>query len=191
MVKLDRIYTGGGDKGETSLGDGSRAPKASLRVHAVGEIDEANATIGMVRTVADAEKNRFRDCLARVQNDLFDLGADLSRPGDDFGDGNLRIQPGQVVRLEQEIDGINETLKPLTSFVLPGGTELAARLQISRTVTRRAERAVAAVAAVEPVNPQVLIYLNRLSDLMFVMGRMANDSGRSDIMWRPGMSLDT
>lgn len=190
MVKLDKIYTGGGDKGETSLGDGSRTPKASARVHAIGEVDEANATIGVARVAADKTGVAFEEILARVQNDLFDLGADLARPGDDAADGKLRIQAGQVARLEREIDGLNDALEPLTSFVLPGGTELAGRLHISRTVTRRAERAVAALAAVEPVNLLALTYLNRLSDLMFVMGRVANDQGRSDILWQPGMTKD-
>ncbi|MBT5049765.1 MAG: cob(I)yrinic acid a,c-diamide adenosyltransferase [Rhodospirillaceae bacterium] len=190
MVKLDKIYTRGGDKGETSLGDGSRSPKASARIHAIGEIDEANATIGMVRVAAEAAGEAFQACLARIQNDLFDLGADLARPGDDPADGNLRIQDNQVTRLEREIDDLNDSLAPLTSFVLPGGTELAARLHISRTVTRRAERAVAALAAIEPVNAQALAYINRLSDLMFVMGRIANDQGRSDILWQPGMTAN-
>lgn len=190
MVKLDRIYTRGGDKGETSLGDGSRSPKASARIHAIGEVDEANATIGMVRVAAAAAGNEITESLARIQNDLFDLGADLSRPGDDPADGTLRVQHNQVARLEQEIDDLNDVLAPLTSFVLPGGTELGARLHISRTVIRRAERAVTALAAAEAVNAQALAYLNRLSDLMFVMGRIANDLGRSDILWRPGMNID-
>ena len=191
MVKLDKIYTRGGDKGETSLGDGTRSPKESARIHAIGEVDEANATIGLVRLAADAAGEEFGESLARIQNDLFDLGADLSRPGDDPADGKLHIQSNQVDRLEREIDDLNESLTPLTSFVLPGGSELGARLHISRTVTRRAERAVAALAASEAVNAQALAYLNRLSDLMFVMGRAANDQGRSDILWQPGLTANS
>lgn len=190
MVKLDKIYTGGGDKGETSLGDGSRSPKTSARVQAMGDVDEANATIGMVRVAVEKSDDDILGILARIQNDLFDLGADLARPGDNPDDGKLRIQPTQAARLEREIDGLNESLEPLTSFVLPGGSELAGRLHVSRTVTRRAERTVVALAAEESVNPHVLTYLNRLSDLMFVMGRHANDGGRSDILWQPGMTKD-
>ena len=190
MVKLDRIYTRGGDAGETSLGDGARSPKASARIHAIGEVDEANAAIGVARVAADTATAEITEILARIQNDLFDLGADLSRPGDDPADGALRISPGQVTRLEQEIDSLNGALSPLTSFILPGGTELGARLHFSRTVTRRAERAVAALAAGEPVNPQALAYLNRLSDLMFVLGRVVNDHGRSDILWQPGFTAE-
>jgi cob(I)alamin adenosyltransferase len=190
MVKLDRIYTGGGDTGETSLGDGSRLPKSSLRVHAIGEVDEANATLGLVRIEAEESQKGLVAMLARIQNDLFDLGADLARPGGEPDDGNLRIQAVQVARLEGEIDELNERLEPLTSFVLAGGTELAGRLHISRTVIRRAERAVVALAALEPVNAQALTYLNRLSDLMFVMGRAANDQGRLDILWQPGLTTN-
>lgn len=190
MVKLDRIYTRGGDKGETSLGDGSRSPKASARIHAIGEVDEANAAIGMVRVAANSAEDEIREILERIQNDLFDLGADLSRPGDDPADGALRIQHNQVARLEREIDDLNDALAPLTSFILPGGTELGARLHISRTVIRRAERAVVTLAAIEAVNAQALAYLNRLSDLMFVMGRIVNDCGRSDILWQPGFTAE-
>lgn len=184
MVRLDRIYTGGGDTGETSLGDGVRVAKHALRIHAIGEVDEANAAIGLARAAPGQGAHPSDAALARVQNDLFDVGADLAVPGDD--DGKLRIQGAQAARLEHEIDGINRELAPLTSFVLPAGTEAAARLHLARTVTRRAERAVAALAASEPVNPGLLVFLNRLSDLLFVMARAANDGGAADVPWRPG-----
>jgi cob(I)alamin adenosyltransferase len=186
MVKLDRIYTGGGDGGQTSLSDGTRVAKHSPRIHAQGEIDEANAAIGLARPhVAPGD---MLDCLQRVQNDMFDLGADISRPGDDPDDGNLRIQPGQVARLEAEIDDANAALRPLTTFVLRGGSPAAAHLHFACTVTRRAERALTALAETEPVNPQAGIFLNRLSDLLFVLARRANDDGASDILWQPGLT---
>jgi cob(I)alamin adenosyltransferase len=188
MVKLDRIYTRGGDKGMTSLGDGVRVSKDGLRIHAIGDVDEANAVIGLTRPGAGAAGAAFRDILARIQNDLFDLGADLAVPGDDPADGRLRILDNQVRRLETEIDELNAGLAPLTSFILPGGSALAAALHLARTVTRRAERSVAALAEAEPVNPEALSYLNRLSDLFFVMARIANDQGRSDILWQPGLT---
>ncbi|MEE8445408.1 MAG: cob(I)yrinic acid a,c-diamide adenosyltransferase [Alphaproteobacteria bacterium] len=189
MVRLDRIYTGGGDRGETSLGDGARVAKHGVRIHAIGEVDEANATIGLARAALGQSAAPFDAALARVQNDLFDLGADLAVPGADAAtddDGKLRIQGAQAARLESEIDGFNRDLAPLTSFVLPAGTEAAARLHLARTVTRRAERAVAALAAAEKVNPCLLVFLNRLSDLLFVMARAANDGGAADVTWRPG-----
>jgi cob(I)alamin adenosyltransferase len=191
MVKLDRIYTRGGDAGETSLSDGARVPKHGPRIAAIGEVDEANSAIGLARAeieaTAEDEEDEFAAILAEVQNDLFDLGADLARPGA-AGDGRLRITSGQVARLEAEIDVLNAELAPLTSFVLPGGGEAAARLHLARAVTRRAERAVSALAAAEPVNPQALAYLNRLSDLLFVMARSANDGGADDVLWQPGMT---
>jgi cob(I)alamin adenosyltransferase len=182
MVKLDRIYTRGGDAGETSLADGTRTPKHALRIVALGEVDEANAAIGIARTIAadaalDAE-------LARIQNDLFDLGADIAVPG--MGDGRLRIAATQVARLEAEIDAARAAQAPLESFVLPGGSPLAAHLHFARAVVRRAERALASLAATEPVNPQAVAYLNRLSDHLFVAARRANDNGKSDVLWRPG-----
>jgi len=183
MVKLDKIYTRGGDAGETSLGDGTRTPKDSLRIVAQGEIDEANAAIGIASGAAEGDLRRL---LSRVQNDMFDLGADISLPGADAGDGRLRIQPAQVAALEQAIDRLSERLQPLNSFVLRGGGELAARLHFACTVVRRAERAAVALNADTPVNPHALSYLNRLSDLLFVMARIANDDGRGDILWRPG-----
>ncbi len=186
MVKLDRIYTSGGDRGETSLSDGTRVTKHSPRMHAQGDTDEANAAIGLA--LLHVEPGGLADALKRIQNDLFDLGADISRPGDDSGDGNLRIQPGQVARLEAEIDAANEALQPLKSFVLRGGTPAAAHLHFACTVTRRAERSFAALAAQEPANPQAGVYLNRLSDLLFVLARRENDDGASDILWQPGLT---
>lgn len=185
MVKLDKIYTRGGDTGETSLGDGSRIAKHAPRVHAQGEIDETNAAIGLAR-LHTASSPDADSALARVQNDLFDLGADVTTPGNDPADGTLRIQPAQVERLEQEIDRVNENLEPLKSFILRGGSDLAAALHFGCTVCRRAERAMSALAAGEDINPHGLKYLNRLSDLLFVMARDANNGGASDILWKPG-----
>ena len=168
MVKLDKIYTRGGDKGMTSLGNGARLAKQSPRICAIGDVDEANSTIGLARVAAEEIGSNMTGALSRIQNDLFDFGADIATPGDDAADGALRIQMSQVERLEHEIDTANETLNPLTSFVLPGGTELAARLHLARAIARRAERAIVALADTEPVNEQVLAYINRLSDLLFV-----------------------
>ncbi|MEX2453393.1 MAG: cob(I)yrinic acid a,c-diamide adenosyltransferase [Rhodospirillaceae bacterium] len=184
MVKLDKIYTKGGDGGETSLGDGSRVSKYAPRIHAQGDIDELNAAIGLARLhAAPVEAD---ETLARIQNDLFDLGADVTRPGDDPDDGSLRIRPVQVAWLETEIDTANEGLAPLRSFVLRGGSEFAAALHFACTVCRRAERSMCALAAGEPVNAEAMRYVNRLSDLLFVMARAANDGGASDVLWRPG-----
>ena len=184
MVRLTRIYTRGGDKGETSLGDGSRAPKHALRVAAYGTVDEANAAIGIARLHADAEADAM---LGHIQNDLFDLGADLWTPEDGRRSaGALRISAAQVERLEQEIDAMNAALRPLDSFILPGGTAAAAYLHLARTVTRRAERLVSELARTEPVNPEALKYLNRLSDHLFVLGRRVNDNGARDVLWVPG-----
>jgi len=184
MVKLTRIYTRGGDTGATSLGDGIRVPKHALRVAAFGTVDEANATVGLARLHATGEMDEI---LARVQNDMFDLGADLCRP-DDGKDGAsaLRISAEQVVRLEGEIDRANADLAPLDSFVLPGGTAAAAYLHLARTVARRAEREITALAERESVNPEAIRYINRLSDLLFVLARQANDNGAKDVLWRPG-----
>lgn len=184
MVRLTRIYTRGGDAGETSLGDGSRVPKQHLRVAAFGTVDEANAGIGLARLHAAGEVDA---ALARIQNDLFDLGADLSTPAGGKRDKRaLRILPTQVERLEREIDALNAELKPLDSFVLPGGTPCAAQLHLARTVVRRAERLVAELAAAETVNPEALKYLNRLSDHLFVLSRHVNDEGGRDVLWQPG-----
>jgi cob(I)alamin adenosyltransferase len=184
MVRLTRIYTRGGDKGETSLGDGSRVAKQSLRVEAYGTVDEANAAIGLARLHVDADADAI---LARIQNDLFDLGADLCTPEDGRrAAGALRIVAAQVARLEAEIDAMNAALRPLDSFILPSGTAAAAYLHLARTVTRRAERLVCALAAAEPVNPEAVKYLNRLSDHLFVLGRRVNDNGARDVLWQPG-----
>jgi cob(I)alamin adenosyltransferase len=184
MVRLTRIYTRGGDKGETSLGDGSRVPKHELRVAAYGTVDEANAAIGIARLHADAEADAM---LGHIQNDLFDLGADLCTPEDGRRSaGALRISGAQVERLEHEIDAMNAALRPLDSFILPGGTAAAAYLHLARTVTRRAERLVSELARTEPVNPEALKYLNRLSDHLFVLGRRVNENGARDVLWTPG-----
>ena len=188
MVRLTRIYTRGGDTGLTSLGDGSRVPKEAPRVEAYGTVDEANAAIGLARlevsSAADAEADAM---LGRIQNDLFDLGADLCTPEDGRrAPGALRIVAAQVERLEREIDRMNKALRPLDSFILPGGTPAAAYLHLARTVTRRAERLVCALAAAEAVNPAAVKYLNRLSDHLFVLGRRVNDNGARDVLWQPG-----
>jgi cob(I)alamin adenosyltransferase len=184
MVRLTRIYTRGGDGGETSLGDGSRVPKHSLRVAAYGTVDEANAVIGIARLHVDGEADAM---LGHIQNDLFDLGADLCTPEEGRRSaGALRISAAQVERLEREIDGMNAALRPLDSFILPGGTAAAAYLHVARTVTRRAERLVSELAQTEAVNPEALKYLNRLSDHLFVLGRRANDNGGRDVLWVPG-----
>ena len=185
MVKLYKIYTRGGDGGQTSLADGTRVSKNSPRMVAQGDIDEANASVGLARLHADA--GRARQILERVQNDLFDLGADLCRPERE-GEQALRIQPQQVSYLEATIDRLNADLQPLRSFVLPGGSEQAARLHLARSICRRAERRVWMLAVAEEVNDQVAVYLNRLSDLLFVMARVANEGGRGDILWQPAQS---
>jgi cob(I)alamin adenosyltransferase len=184
MVLLTRIYTRGGDAGETSLGDGARVPKHALRVAAIGTVDEANAAVGLARLHAAGEDDAM---LARIQHDLFDLGADLCTPEDGRrGASALRIVAAQVERLEAEIDAMNERLAPLNSFVLPGGSPCAAYLHLARTVSRRAERLVSELAAAEAVNPEALKYLNRLSDHLFVLSRHVNDDGAGDVLWQPG-----
>ncbi len=188
MVKLDRIHTGGGDGGETSLADGTRVKKHCPRIEAQGDTDEANAAIGLARAVPGAEGTA--ELLGRIQNDLFDLGADLSRPRGDGDDGDMHIVASQVARLEAELAAANAGLAPLTSFVLRGGNEAAARLHFACTVVRRAERRVTALAAMEKVNPLATAYLNRLSDLLFVLARQANDDGSADVLWRPGLTAD-
>ena len=182
MVKLTRIYTRGGDAGETSLGGGGRVAKHDARVSAYGAVDETNAAIGVARL--DTE-GAIDEMLQRIQNDLFDLGADLCRPGSD-SDGKLRISQAQVDRLEREIDDINARLAPLDSFVLPGGTPAGAQLHNARTIARRAEREITRLAASEAVNPLAIKYINRLSDHLFVLSRHANDDGAKDVLWRPG-----
>jgi cob(I)alamin adenosyltransferase len=187
MVVLNKIYTRTGDKGDTALGNGSRVPKHNARVEAYGTSDELNCFVGVARLVAKAETD---EALSRIQNDLFDVGADLCRP-DMAGDAKaeyppLRIAPEQVDRLEREIDVMNKELEALRSFILPGGTELAAHLHVCRTVARRAERLTVLLAETEDVNEAVVRYLNRLSDWFFVAARMANNSGKDDVLWVPG-----
>jgi cob(I)alamin adenosyltransferase len=184
MVRLTRIYTRGGDSGETSLGDGARVPKHALRVAAYGTVDEANAAIGIARLHVDAAAGEMLD---RIQNDLFDLGADLCTPAHGRrAAGALRIVEAQTERLETEIDAMNATLAPLDSFILPGGSPAAAHLHLARTVVRRAERQVSELARAEEVNLEALKYLNRLSDHLFVLGRQVNDRGAGDVLWKPG-----
>lgn len=190
MVKLNKIYTRTGDTGETGLVDGSRLKKHDIRIDAYGTVDEANATIGLIRqALATGESAETADAmLMRIQNDLFDLGADLATPGDDFSPSEmvLRIIEAQVVRLEQEIDVMNEGLKPLTSFILPGGTPAAAFCHLARTIVRRAERLTVAASEATPINPAAIRYLNRLSDHLFVLGRVLNGNGHNDVLWVPG-----
>jgi cob(I)alamin adenosyltransferase len=181
MVRLDVIVTRGGDGGETSLGDGERVRKDAPRIEAIGAVDEANATIGLIRLHTEGEEDAI---LARVQNGLFDLGADLCVPGE--GGERLRIGAAHVSALDEVTMRLNETLPPLTSFVLPGGTPAAAAAHLARTVARRAERAVVRLGVEEPVNPEALRYLNRLSDLLFVLSRRLNGNGAGDVLWRPG-----
>ena len=190
MVQLTKIYTRGGDQGETSLGDGSRVAKHDARVEAYGTVDEANAVIGLVRVeiVSAGEDEQALDAvLGRIQNDLFDLGADLCTPENGRrAEGALRIVTSQVEWLEAEIDKINDRLTPLNSFILPGGSPVAANLHLARTVARRAERCVTKLARSEAVNTEAVKYLNRLSDLLFVMSRATNNNGSNDILWIPG-----
>ncbi len=205
MVVLNKIYTRSGDAGTTALASGARVPKDDLRIAAYGTIDETNAAIGLARSLLGegAEEQRVAEMLARIQNDLFDLGADLATPMDngpaakpDEGQGEpkaqaLRIVATQVARLEAEIDELNEALAPLRSFVLPGGSKAAAALHLARTICRRAERAMVALAAREAreggvIGPEGLKYINRLSDFLFVAARYVNDKGARDVLWRPG-----
>jgi cob(I)alamin adenosyltransferase len=184
MVTLNRIYTKTGDKGETALGDGTRRPKHDLRIQAFGTVDETNAAIGVARLTAPGEVDAM---LGRIQNDLFDLGADLCVPETTKrGENRLRIADAQVERLEREIDAMNAELGPLNSFVLPGGTPAAAHLHLARVIARRAERLMVELGAREPVNPAALRYINRLSDHLFVASRFVNDKGAKDVLWVPG-----
>lgn len=185
MVKLNKIYTRTGDDGTTGLVDGSRRAKHDSRMQAIGEVDEANSAIGHAAIAGSEETGRH---LQRIQNDLFDLGADLATPGADFTPSEmvLRVVASQVEWLEGAIDALNEGLPPLTSFILPGGSEAAARIHIARAAVRRAERSAVALASSEPVNPQALAYLNRLSDYLFVLARATNAG--NDPLWVPGAS---
>jgi len=179
MVRIDRVVTRGGDKGETSLGDNSRVSKASPRIEAIGAVDEANASIGVLRLHTSA---RTEDpMLARIQNDLFDVGADLCVPG--TGGDHLRVTDAAVTRLEAEVVHMNATLPPLKSFILPGGTEAAVHAHMARVAARRAERT---VVALENTNPIVQRYLNRLSDHLFVLARVLNENAAADVLWEPG-----
>ena len=184
-MKLDRIYTRGGDDGQTSLGDGARVPKFHIRVHACGGLDEANAAIGVLLLHVDDPE--VRDVLVLAQNDLFDVGADMCRPeSPDANKQPLRVTAQQVLNVEKQIDHFNESLAPLTSFVLPGGTPASAYLHLARTAIRRAERDMTELASREPINAEALKYVNRLSDLFFVLGRYMNGRGTADVLWKPG-----
>ena len=185
MVRLNQIYTRTGDDGTTGLVDGSRVPKHAARMAAIGAVDEANSALGLALVVLDGEAAAN---LRRLQNDLFDLGADLATPGEDFAPSAmaLRIVPAQAEWLEARIDALNESLEPLRSFILPGGSEAAARVHVARAASRRAERAMTALAAEEPVNPAALVFVNRLSDYLFVLARTLNPQG--DVLWQPGAS---
>ena len=186
MVKLTKIYTRGGDAGQTSLGDGTRVAKHDLRVAAYGTVDEANAVVGLARLHTSGDVDAM---LARIQNDLFDLGADLCTPEvPDPKYPPLRMVQAQVDRLEREIDALNEHMKSLDSFILPGGSPGASWLHLARTVTRRAERLMTELAASESVNPVAIKYANRLSDHLFVLARHLNDGGKSDVLWVPGQN---
>jgi cob(I)alamin adenosyltransferase len=184
VVKLTRIYTRGGDKGETSLGDGARVPKHDLRVAAYGTVDEANSVVGLARLHTKGEPDAM---LGRIQNDLFDLGADLCTPeAENPKYPPLRMTQPQIDRLEHEIDAMNAKMKPLDSFILPGGTPAAAHLHLARTVARRAERLMTELATHERINKVAIAYINRLSDHLFVLARHLNDDGAKDVLWVPG-----
>ena len=184
MVKLNKIYTRTGDGGSAGLVDGSRVSKASLRMAAIGDVDEANAAIGSAIAALDDDETASR--LLTIQNDLFDLGADVATPGE--VEGALRMVAPQVERLEREIDAMNEVLEPLTSFILPSGSQAVAALHLARAIVRRAERSVVALHECEPLNPQLLAYINRLSDHLFVAARHVAAREGGDVLWQPGAS---
>ena len=186
MVRLNKIYTRTGDAGETGLVDGSRILKDHPRAQAIGDVDELNSAIGLA--LAQIDDGTAKAMLGRVQNELFDLGADLATPGEEFAPSEmvLRVVQSQVDRLEAEIDTMNEALEPLKSFILPGGGEAAARVHLARTIARRAERSVVTAARHDPLNPLARIYLNRLSDHLFVLGRVLASQEGGDILWQPG-----
>ena len=190
MVKLNKIYTRTGDGGETGLVDGSRVAKSNPRMAAIGDVDEANSAIGVALLAITDEGHRA--ILARIQNELFDLGADLATPGEDFtpAEMTLRMVPAQVERLEREIDALNEVMPPLRSFILPGGQPAAAHVHLARAITRRAERALVAAAQEVAINPLALSYVNRLSDLLFVLARAINAAGDGDVLWVPGATRE-
>jgi cob(I)alamin adenosyltransferase len=186
LVKLNKIYTRTGDQGEMGLADGSRIPKEHSLAQAIGDVDEANSAIGVA--LLHVEDSEARSMLRAIQNELFDLGADLATPADDFtpNEMTLRIVQSQIDRLEREIDAMNEQLEPLTSFILPGGSSGAAYLHLARTVVRRAERSAVAASRHVPLNPLARIYLNRLSDHLFVLARLVVAGDGGDILWKPG-----
>ena len=192
MVKLNKIYTRTGDDGSTGLVDGSRRSKADARMQSIGDVDEANSALGIAIAALERAKGdaALVKGLRRIQNDLFDLGADIATPGDDFAPSDmvLRIVPAQVDWLEAAIDAANESLPPLTSFILPGGSEAAAAMHLARAIARRAERSMVSAAAQEKLNPQALAYINRLSDYLFVLSRVINSGQGGDILWVPGAS---
>jgi cob(I)alamin adenosyltransferase len=192
MVKLNKIYTRTGDNGTTGLGSGERRLKSDLRVEAYGTVDEANACIGLARLHTEGAHPEIDAMLVRIQNDLFDLGADLCVPdtGKPLGYEPLRMVAAQTARVEADIDRLNKALSPLKSFILPGGSPAAAALHLARTVTRRAERVMVALAQIpeEPVNPEGIKYINRVSDFLFVAGRVVNDNGNTDVLWVPGQN---
>jgi cob(I)alamin adenosyltransferase len=189
MVRLNRIYTRTGDSGETGLADGSRIPKDHPRAQAIGDVDEANSAVGIAASHVGEAHGAM---LGRIQNEMFDLGADLATPGEDFTPSEmlLRIVQPQIDRLEREIDSMNEALEPLRSFILPGGGGGAAELHLARAIVRRAERSAVAAAREVPLNPLALVYLNRLSDHLFVMARAAALAGGGEILWSPGATRD-
>lgn len=186
MVQLTRIYTRGGDKGKTSLGNGERVLKSALRIEAIGALDEANAAIGVARLHT---KGSIDLLLSRVQNELFDVGADLCMP-DDAPQKRLAVSPSQVTNLEAQIDHYNAALNPLRSFVLPGGSPASAYLHLARTIVRRAERSLVALCVTTPVSQVLIQYLNRLSDLLFVLGRTCNHQGQNDVLWEPSQTKE-
>jgi cob(I)alamin adenosyltransferase len=184
MVYINKIYTKSGDQGTTGLGDGSRVSKSNLRIEAIGDVDELNASMGIL-IIAPAVSAGICRCLQKAQNDLFDVGADLSVPLEQ-NDDRLRVNGTQIKQLEDWIDQFNARLKPLNSFILPGGSPAAAYCHMARTICRRAERRVVSLSEQVTINPQVIVYLNRLSDLLFVFGRCQNNDGDSDVLWVPG-----
>lgn len=190
MVVLNKIYTKTGDDGTTALGSGERRRKSDLRIEAYGTVDETNSVVGLIRLQTGQSAPEVDQVLGRIQNDLFDLGADLATPdtGEDLGYEPLRITDAQVTAIEQAIDVLNAELKPLRSFVLPGGSPAAAYLHLARTVSRRAERLMVELGAREQVNPAAVRYMNRLSDYFFVASRYLNDKGEQDVLWVPGQN---
>ena len=185
MVKLNKIYTRTGDGGESGLVDGSRRRKSDARFEACGDVDETNATLGLARLYVSSAHDAILD---RIQQDLFDLGADLATPHVAGQENALRITETQVTRLEQEIDQLNASLVPLESFILPGGSAASAHLHLARTICRRAERVVCLLAERETINPTAIHYLNRLSDILFVLARAENGQGKQDVLWKPGVN---